>query len=273
MAQCPRQAKLRIEGKEHAQAETALVRGLVAHKCLEHGCSVAEAWDAVMADLIDEGRAVTAAVAAGRETIESEVADVVLRYLGRIAPLMEELVGVELPVSIEIGVDGMPVVFESHIDKLYIGADPLTGERSAVILDWKWHQSAPTSAYLTRNLQLGMYQYAVMHGGLHVDGWPWSLPEDLPLACYWVHLPHLKPYARKTTVNKDGADVTYAKGDERPMRRVCYAATVTDWGRLEEGFAERVRMMRANFWPAIPEPTRCFICRSSYACAAWGNYA
>ena len=281
MNPCPRQAKLRIEGKEHRTAETALVRGLVAHAALqgvseEHElttCTAVElAWDETARKLIEEGRSMSAAVVDGEEAIKDEVHRTVDRYRETVLPLVGELVGCELPVSLAIYVDGEPVRFESHIDKLYIGADPLTGEESLVLLDWKYHQTAPSSSFLARNLQLGMYQYAVANGGVQVDGWPWTAPA-LPLRCYWVHLPYLKPYGRKTTVTEDGEPVVYEKGDARPIRRVMFSATVTDWDKLHAGFAERVRMMRADIWPAIPEPTRCMLCQSNYACDAWGAYA
>ena len=281
MNPCPRQAKLRIEGKEQRTAETALVRGLVAHAALqgvtEEGelttCTAVEiGWDETARKLIEEGRSMSAAVVTSEEAIKAEVMAAVDKYREMVLPLMSELVGCELPVSLPVDVDGEPVQFESHIDKLYIGADPLTGEESLVLLDWKYHKDAPTSAFLARNLQLGMYQYAVANGGVQVDGWPWIAP-DLPLRCYWVHLPYLKPYGRKTNVTEDGVQVTYEKGDARPINRVMFSATVTDWDKLMAGFAERVRMMRADVWQALPAPTRCHLCQSNYACDAWGAYA
>ena len=282
MNPCPRQAKLRIEGKEHRTAETALVRGLVAHAALQGvseepeltTCSAVElAWDETAAKLIEEGRSMSAAVVDGEEGIKGEVHATVDKYRETVMPMVDQLIGCELPVSLQVPIEGgEPILFESHIDKLYIGADPLTGEESLVLLDWKYHQTAPSSPFLARNLQLGMYQYAVMNDGVQVGGWPWVAPE-LPMRCYWVHLPYLKPYGRKTTVNEDGEPVVYMKGDTRPIRRVVFSATVTDWDKLLAAFAERVRMMRADIWPAIPEPTRCKLCQSNYACDAWGAYA
>ncbi len=277
---CPRQAKLRIEGKEHREAPTALVRGLVAHAALEvvtHGNTanigdiVDGAWAATMTKLRDEGRNPTAAVAENADAICDEVARVVDRYMMEMP--RGSVVGVEIPVSMDIDIDGEPIRFESHVDCVYEGADPLTGEHAVVLIDWKWHASVPTSAYLSRNLQLGLYQYALSEGGLLVDGWPYIAPEGVPVRGYWCHLPNFKPYSRKTTVVEDGEPVEYAKGDARPMNRVLYAATLNEPDRLIEALTERVRMMRADLWPMNPDPTGCHLCQSNYACPAWAAFA
>jgi hypothetical protein len=277
IASCPKQAQLRIEGKEHRTAETALVRGLVAHQYLDDlthfdDADADAAWDAVIAKVRDEGRSMSAAAINNRESIIRDVEAIGDAYAERVMPLVTTLVGTELPVSLEMDIDGEPVRFASHIDKLYIGADPLTGEEALVLVDWKYHDEAPTGSYLARNLQFGMYQHAIAAGGLLVDGWPWVMPEGLPLRAYWCHLPNLKPYARGGSTTRDGETVKHKKGDTRPINRVMFDATVTDETKLLRAFAERVRMMRAGFFPAIPSKVGCYICNSSYACDAWGAF-
>jgi len=270
---CPQRAFLRINGKEHRQAETALFRGLLSHAVLEvvsmgGVTTAADQWAGVVAKCHDEGRSVAAAVAANEDSICDEVDRAAGRYVEQVMPLFDEVVGVELPVSLVIDVDGELVRFASHIDKLAIGADPYTGERSVMILDWKWRDTAPMMAYLVRNLQFGMYQYAAKWGGVQIDGWPWMLPDDLPLRAYWVHLPYLKPYKKKTTSGGE----TYAAGESRPLNKVLIEATCNDDDAVYAAFADRVRMMRLGFWPAIPDPVGCGLCQSSYACKAWGNH-
>lgn len=281
MDPCPRRAKLRIEGKEHGNAEGALVGGLLLHEAVQSvliepeltTCSAVElAWDVVTAKLLSEGRAMTAAVVAGEESTKEDVAAEVDRYRSMVVPMIDEVVGCELPVSIEIDVDGEPVRFESHIDAVWVGSDPHTGERAVVIEDYKRRKDEPSSPFLARNLQLGMYQYAVANGGMQVGGWPWIAPE-MPIRCYWTHIPNFKVYKRRTPRVIDGETVVFEKGQSRAIDRIMFDATVTDWDKLLAGFAERVRMMRADIWPAIPEPDRCKLCQSNYACPAWGAYA
>jgi len=277
-ASCPKQAQLRIEGKEIRTAETALFTGLLGHAVLERvsvgePATAAECWSATAAKLDDEGRTIAPAVIAGEEKICREVDRLVAEYADRVMPLIEEVIGVELPVRLEVDVDGEPAPFASHIDKLAIGADPFTGERSAMLIDWKFRKDEPSMAYLVRNLQFGMYQYAIKRGGVSVDGWPWMLPNDLPLRAYWAHMPNLKPYSRKTeTKDDDGNPVTFVKGDRKPIRKVLIEATCNDDDAVYAAFAERVRMRRLGFAPAIPDPTGCRLCQSQYACKAWGNH-
>lgn len=283
MNPCPRQALLRIEGKEHRIAQTALVTGLVGHAALQGvteepeltTCTAVElAWDETARKLLDEGRSMAAAVVAGEEDIKSEVQAIVDRYRATVSPMVTRLIGCELPVSLEVPVgDGEPITFESHIDKLYIGADPLTGEEAVVLVDWKFYGDGPSSPFIARSLQLGMYQYAVKHDGVMVGDWPFIMP-DRPLRCYWAHMNYFRPYKRKQKVTEpDGEQVEYQAGDSRPMHRCMLNATVTDWDKLLAAFAERVEMMRAGIWPAMPEPKRCMLCQSNYACDAWGAYA
>ena len=281
-ASCPRQAQLRIEGREHRQATTALVRGLVAHAALEHitlepemttDSAVELAWDTTARKLLDEGRNMTAAVIADEDAIRLEIEAVCDQWRAYMTSRMLKVIGCELPVCMDIDIDGEPVRFESHVDCVYHGADPLTGEDAVVLVDWKYHQTVPTSAYLARNLQFGLYQHAIANGGLQVDGWPWLMPDGVPLVAYWCHLPNFKPYARKTTVSEDGEPVTYEKGDRRPANRIFYAATLNEPGRLLEELAIRVRMYRAGLYPAIPDPTGCYLCQSSYACTSFAAYA
>ena len=282
MTSCPRQAQLRIEGKEHRTATTALVRGLVAHGALEHitlepemttDSAVELAWDQTARKLLDEGRTMTAAVVAAEDELRLEIEAVCDQYRAYMASRCHKVIGCEVPVSLDIDIDGEPIRFESHVDKVYHGADPLTGEEAVVLIDWKYHQTVPTSAYLARHLQIGLYQYAILNGGLQVDGWPWRMPDGVPLVAYWVHLPSLRPYSRKTTVHEDGEPVVYQKGDRRPASRIFYAATLNEPERLLNDLSIRVRMYRAGLYPAMPDPTGCHLCQSSYACDAWSAFA
>lgn len=279
-ASCPKQAQLRLEGKEIRTAETALFRGLLAHAVLEivsmGGKAVAsDCWDSVARKVNDEGRHLSPAVIDGRDKICREVDQVCQPYAERVMPLFDEVVGVEMAVSLDLEVDGEPVRFASHIDKLAIGADPFTGERSAMLLDWKFRQDEPSMAYLVRNLQFGMYQYAIRRKGLQLSEWgAWELPDGLPLRAYWVHLPNLKPYSRKTKgKDDDGNEVEYVKGDAKPIRKVLIEATCNEDQAVYDAFAERVRMDRLGIAPAIPDPVGCRICQCQHACKAWGNYA
>lgn len=273
---CKRAAYLRINGQDQRWAETALVRGLAAHAALEIMCNDPDGshdpwttanagYDATAEKLNDEGRTMTAAPIANRDKICMEIADMLEAYSRRLMPMMESVVGVELPVSMLIEVDGETVRFASHIDLIYVGASPLTGERALCVYDWKWRQDEPSSAYLARNLQIGMYWHAVRAGGvMDHDGWPIEMP-DLPIELFWIHLPNLAPYK----VTRKGL---YEKGDDRPLERVAFRATMNHEANLMAEFSDQVRMMRAGFWPANPEPTRCRICLSSHACRAWSNY-
>ena len=286
---CPKQAELRILGKEHKEAAGALVRGLAAHAALERisgpikydgdggpeamFAAVAKAaFDETIEKVRSEGRNPTPAVLSNEEKTVKEIARMLASYAERIMPFVDELVGVELPVSMTVKIDGEPVRFESHIDKVFIGKDPLEGDDAIVVLDWKWHGSTPSPPYLARSLQLGLYHVAVEDGAVVVDGFPWVDRPNLPVRTYWVHLPYLLPYQRAQDVNEDGEIVRYKKGDARPLFRTLGRASVTNRKALLDAFGDKVRDIRAGRWRPNPTPDGCRHCNSKFACPAWAAY-
>lgn len=281
IAACPRRAKLRAEGKETRFAETALVRGLVAHGALERlsllhplDCDdyaglVSLAWADTARKCEQEGRQITAAPIDHREEIEAEIVRAVEAYDRRISPLIASVVAVEAPVEWWIGVDGEKARFASHLDLLAEMADPYTGEMVLAVVDWKWHEKAPSFAYLARNMQMAMYGLAVRYGTvMDRDGSAINLP-DLPVRVYWCHLPNLLPYGRAGK-SADGS-LMWKKGDERSLNKIVYDATPRREAAVMEEFSLRVRMARMGMYPAIPSPEGCLTCNAKFACPVFGG--
>lgn len=266
---CLRQAQLRLEGKEIRVAETALVRGLIAHQCLEdlHNTGdwcVDAAYNAVARKLDEEGRQMTAAPQDKRDEIQTEVAEVVGQYAERCLSMVDELVGCEIPLSLDCEIAGVPVRIASHLDNLFRGTDA-DGNPAMVLRDWKFRDEEPSFDYLRRNPQLQIYQWAAKQGGLIVGGWPYELPTDLPLVCEWVHLPNLKPYKRGGSSTTENGTRTWRKGDTKPLDKVLMRVPY-DEAWVDQFLSERVQLIAMNLWPATPTPKGCFLCQSATYC-------
>ncbi len=274
--QCPHRVLLKHEQKIRPVATTALYRGLLAGKVLEavhDGVDVS--LDVISKNLTkeleEEGRVLSDSVAENMAAIELEVSKMTEQYHLRLMPLFDkcEVIGTELPCRLTLG----DTNFASHVDLLVRDTNNVFGygQERLLCIDWKFRQDAPTKAYLSRNLQMFTYWLTILEGSVMaykaVDGWV-EFGEEPQMI--WCHLPYLKPFGRKTVVkNDEGEEVTYKKGDERPianiMREVNLKFDAVE--SMKRDMLSRVAMMRAGFFPKNPDPIRCQVCEAQDFCA------
>ena len=278
---CLRKVLLRHEEKTEPIAQTALFRGLLAGKVLEHlhewnslDDSIefvkSESVNMLVAELAAEGRQISDSVEKNIEAIQGEVIQMAELYAKRFMPLFSkcEVLGTELPCRVTI--DG--IRFASHLDLMVRDTHNTFGygENRLLIIDWKWRQDAPTRAYLARNYQFYMYWLSALEGSILTypafDGWV-KYEENAQLL--WFHLPYLAPFKRKTTCkNENGDDVFFAKGDERPINNILRPVNykIECVKQMREDLTERVKTMRSGFFPKSPDPVRCQVCDAREFC-------
>lgn len=277
---CPRRVQLRIEGKAISSAPTALYRGVLIGEVLRMYHQSA-AWEASPSEVVakivphvrkqfsDEGRVLTESVETNADAIHSEVADITTHYITRFAERFKraELIGCELPCRMTIG----KVKFASHIDLMFRDTHgELSGQANALVIwDWKFRQDAPTRAYLSRNLQLGMYWLMAQRGSIMIsqEFQYWSELGEVPTVA-WCQLPALKPFARATTIqDDDGTERQYLKGEVRPDRSVVRDCGFRDGMQefVEGEILKRVELMKKGLDIAIPDPIGCHLCE----CEPW----
>jgi hypothetical protein len=279
-ADCPRRVLLARSGKIVGTMPGAMYRGNLAGEALrmmhEQGREwtrtviesvVLQAAEAVAETAKRENRPLTNAVLDNKHSTMTEVVRALLEYGARVAPRVHTLIGCELPIRWTIDVDGEPQEFASHLDILYRDSDDWL-----CFDDWKWRDDAPGFHYLSRNLQFASYAYALKHGSVLVypsDGDEgWIQFHEWPLA-YWIHLDALRPYGKAVTCrDDDGEERQFKRGDARPLRAIVRQAWVMEAKEqaIVDALSERVRMMRAGLWPAIPDPVGCGLCESNNWC-------
>lgn len=280
---CARRVQLRLAGKTIGEYPTAMFRGSLFHAAVralhQHTqglavwqrtfaeAAVLVATKTVQEEAATDRRTITPAVVNALPTIQAEIVNLILNYGARLAPVVNagRFIGCELPIRWSIDVDGEPANFASHLDLLW-----RAGDGRLHVWDWKTGEDAPTYAYLSRNMQLGLYWLMVRYGSVQVDG-EWIDFGAFPSVA-WVHVNALAPYGRKTTgKGDDGQERTFEKGEHRPLARVlmpCGFMEEQEAALLEE-LAVRVRMFRAGLFPTNPDPVGCHICPSVRWCPSF----
>jgi len=278
---CPRRVLLRWEGKLLPHAPTALVRGMIAGASCQFmhetntwdDAAAAVAWglEQTKRDLIQDRREMTDAVEKNLDEILEEIEKVVEQYSLRFADKFSQTVfiGCETPCKMKLG----DTEFASHTDLIVRDSGNAFGygKDRLLIFDWKWRKDAPTKAYLARNMQFAMYWIMANQGEFLVEEWAGyrPIPNATDAKVIWVHLPHLKPYGRKTVVkDDDGTEREYKKGDTRPTHSVLRYANFMPEHRdaVIAAIQKRVDMYKAGFFPATPDPAKCHLCEAESFC-------
>lgn len=281
-ASCAKFVQLRFEGKLRPAATGALFRGLVAgevlrylHERFLHNGSeepalytplVNEAIAEVRRTLATEGRTPTDAVETGIAETITDMCEFAEHYYRRFKDRFAQstFLGCEVPVRWKYA-KRMPE-FASHIDLLIRDSNG-----ALVFIDWKLRESAPTHAYLARNMQFACYYGCCLEGkfllsdGLSTE-WTQFGEEARGV---WLHVNHVLPFGRKTTCADDfGVDREFVKGDDRPIRmawrEVTYAHSAIETIRAQ--LVQRVKMIKANIFPSNPDPVGCNLCEAESYC-------
>lgn len=190
----------------------------------------------------------------------------------RIEPL-----ATEVPIRLHTGdkaPSGAEIVLASHLDLLFLDSEGLFGPKGWVVWDWKYRDEAPSPHYLARDKQLSLYWYMLRHGVVHMGSrWVELDVEGAGPGLAWCHLPHLRPFSRRTSVTDEAGEITeYQKGDYRPEKSVVRSTTrvaaaeamirreiMGRWAMLDGADVDAV--------PSAPTPTGCAFCDSERWCA------
>jgi hypothetical protein len=228
----------------------------------EAGSIVIEAMPLVRQAAIAEGREPTEVLIRDEDEYAAQVAEWLGQYQLRFAERFKryELIGCEVPVRWSTLVDDEIAHFASHIDLLF-----RDDSGQPVVWDWKTVDKPVTRAYLSRNIQLGMYAIACEFGKVMIGG-HWEQMRQ-QAAIYWVHIRNLNVFKKATTaVTDSGEAVQYKKGDTRPENSILRECLYVTPKCFVDEFATRVRMKRLNLHPRSPDPTGCHLCESAHAC-------
>jgi hypothetical protein len=136
--------------------------------------------------------------------------------------------------------------------------------------DWKTGSDSPTWAYLSRNMQFGLYHCVCVGGSIRV-GDHWIEFNEPPLMA-WVHVNNLAPFGKRQSCKDDNGEVReFMKGDDRPLRNILRGVEINDEGAVLDDFRTWVRMDRAGLHPAIPSEQGCHLCESAYWCKSYAG--
>lgn len=276
---CLMHVKLRLGGKVIGETPGALYRGQLFNDALgllytrdkwdRPACesAIMDAAVGVAAKSLTENRPYTKAVGVNLTTHNAEVLALVVQYAQRFTPRSDEkVIGVELPIRFTLEHERLeePAEFASHLDLLYRRADG-----RLVVDDFKLRDEHPSGAFLARWPQGGIYYLAVRYGEVLVDG-EWLEFAEWPIV-RWIDATALAPYGKAYTNTHTGE--VFKKGDLKPAERVQRVAPFLPEGEpaLRDMLAERVAMMRAGFFPAMPDPEGCQFCDSRAHCPTFSG--
>ncbi|QDP47788.1 MAG: hypothetical protein Unbinned3138contig1001_7 [Prokaryotic dsDNA virus sp.] len=271
-------------GEVNGEATTALYRGLVAGRACEllhqegfdqdtSNVTVSAA-AFIQKQLAEENRMLTQSVEENRLDILAEVTDCLNLYRDRFAHLFHqcELLGTEVPARYSLSTEDGEIKFASHLDLVVRDTNGVFGygKGKLLVMDWKWRQQSPSHQYLARNMQFALYYMMAKWGYLKCGpkAFEWmDYGEDAVL--FWIHLPGLKPYTRRTTAfNDQGEEQEFVKGDLRPMRSVLYRV---EYDSAQEHLIKaelkmRAKMVENDVFPLNPDPVSCRICDAEAFC-------
>ena len=164
--QCPRQFFLASQAKAEPPRSSSALLGTVIHALAQHalteGLTAENALDYL--DAVWAGIPFPAPWFSTSERVAAEQA--VARFMGwQEAHDDADVVGVEVPFTVDLDIEGEPVTLVGSVDRL---------ERDAAgrlrVVDFKSGRSAPTVAEAASSEQLGVYQLVVDAGGFGPSG-------------------------------------------------------------------------------------------------------
>lgn len=276
---CLKHVQLRHDGKVIGDTPGALYRGQLFNDALGI-LYTRNAWDrpaceaaivaaskGVEAKSKVENRPFTKAVAESLTTHNAEVLALVVQYAQRFAPRSDDkLIGVELPVRFTLEHERLdaPAEFASHLDLLY-----RRGDGRLVCPDFKLRKDSPSPAFLQRWPQGAIYWLAIRYGTVLVND-DWITFEEWPVM-QWIDATNLAPYGKAYT--HPGTGEVFKKGDVKPEGRIVLHAPFLPQGEqaARDMLAERVAMMRAGFFPAMPDVEGCGYCDARSGCPTFAG--
>ena len=278
-ATCKREVYHRHMGQFEPLMQRALYRGSLAGKVLEELHNAGK-WDdetiaaSMMTSIIrigdeikKEKRELSDSVKENSREIHEEVLKGIQQYAARFEDRWRQCKHIGCEIPIRWTHDGTR--FASHLDLVVRDTKNVFGQGPGrlLVIDFKWRLEAPTIDYLARWQQGMLYALATRYGELLIDDF-WTPMDEWPAVC-WLHMPHLKVYARKThTKDDEGNEVTYEKGESRPDH------AVLRWAGFKQDRAPdmideimlTVAMFDSGMFPMTPTPVGCHLCPSREWC-------
>lgn len=251
---CPRRYFLARDARGEGEPGLAASLGSLIHLLVQQ--AVAEGWGiAELRDQLDQvwhRLRFEAAWLSATERVEVELG--LARFLAWRQARDAELVGVEVPFTLSVDVDGITVVLDGKVDWL---------ERTAAglrVVDFKTSRSTPTKAAIAGMEQLGVYQLAVAAGGFdavapgrsHCDG----------AAAVYLRLPD-KPEELPREFSQESLEkVPYLDVDPEEERRY------PSWAH--QRIASAAKVIAEGSFPATPG-AHCRVCAFASSCPASGR--
>jgi len=250
---CPRRYFLSREARGEGEPGLAASLGSLIHLLVQR--AVAEGWG--LAELRDQLDRVwhrlrfEAAWLSATERVEVELG--LARFLSWRKVRDADLVGVEVPFELRLGVDDLEVVLDGKVDWLEATPDGLR------VIDFKTSRTAPTKAAIAGLEQLGIYQLAVAAGGFEAVAPGHSRPSGA--AAVYLRLPDRPEDLPREFGQASLATVPYLGVDPEEQEHPTW---------VHHRVATAARVVAAGDYPATPG-AHCRTCPFATSCPASGR--
>lgn len=250
---CPRRYFLAREARGEGEPGLAASLGSLIHLLVQQ--AVAEGWgiDELRSqlDLVWHRLRFEAAWLSATERVEVELG--LARFLAWRQVRDADLVGVEVPFTLSVPVDGLTVVLDGKVDWLEATSDGLR------VIDFKTSRTAPTKAAVAGMEQLGVYQLAVASGGFDAVAPGRARPQGA--AAVYLRLPDKPEDLPREFGQASLATVPYLGGDPEEEQ-------YPSW--VHQRVASAARVVAEGSFPATPG-AHCRSCAFATSCPASGR--
>lgn len=250
---CPRRYFLAREARGEGEPGLAASLGSLIHLLVQQ--AVAESWGIEelrgQLDLVWHRLRFEAAWLSATERVEVELG--LARFLAWRQVRSADLVGVEVPFTLSLLVDGLTVVLDGKVDWLEATPDGLR------VVDFKTSRTAPTKAAVAGMEQLGVYQLAVASGGFEAVAPGRARPDGA--AAVYLRLPDKPEDLPREFAQASVATVPYL-GDDTDEEQY------PSW--VHQRVASAARVVAEGSFPATPG-AHCRSCAFATSCPASGR--
>jgi RecB family exonuclease len=250
---CPRRYFLAREARGEGEPGLAASLGSLIHLLVQQ--AVAESWGIEelrgQLDLVWHRLRFEAAWLSATERVEVELG--LARFLAWRQVRSADLVGVEVPFTLSLLVDGLTVVLDGKVDWLEATPDGLR------VVDFKTSRTAPTKAAVAGMEQLGVYQLAVASGGFEAVAPGHGRPDGA--AAVYLRLPDKPEDLPREFAQASVATVPYL-GDDTDEEQY------PSW--VHQRVASAARVVAEGSFPATPG-AHCRSCAFATSCPASGR--
>jgi hypothetical protein len=250
---CPRRYFLAREARGEGEPGLAASLGSLIHLLVQR--AVVEDWGIAelraQLDQVWHRLRFEAAWLSATERVEVELG--LARFLAWRKVRNAELVGVEVPFELRLGVDGLEVVLDGKVDWLEATSHGLQ------VIDFKTSRSVPTRSAIAGLEQLGIYQLAVASGGFEAVAPGHSRPAGA--SAVYLRLPDKPEDLPREFGQASLAAVPYLGGDPGEQDHPTW---------VHHRVATAARVVAEGSYPATPG-AHCRSCAFATSCPASGR--